>query len=310
MRGPTTSACTRVLEAHLPFVRRETLMQCLRALDPGASRIDGIRAAGRLLGELAPCARRPRAADVGLKAWRRGAAVGRRLGGTRPQRRRLVAGGSVIALIGADGAGKSTAIAGLDDWLGRTFEITHAHLGRPPASKTTFVLKNLALARGGVRRLAGRPNGEDVRITERAVLVVANARDRMLTARRIRRAATDGGLVVSDRWPLPQLKTMDAPRIERFDAAGPPAGAAAPPRRARAPLLRRHRRAGRARSSCAWTRRSPSPASRTSPPSSCAAAGRTSGAWTGRPRGRTSSTRAARARTSWRRCARSCGRQI
>jgi thymidylate kinase len=205
----------RTLERELPFVRRETLMACLRALEPGAARLDGIRAANRLLAEMAPCARRGRAADVGLKAWRRGVAVGRRVTGTRSPRRRLLAGGSVIALIGADGAGKSTAIGELDRWLGRTFDLTHAHLGRPPASTTTFMLTNLARARGGARRLAGRPRGEGVRTTESAVLGIATARDRMLLARRIRRAAAGGGLVISDRWPLPELKTMDAPRVER-----------------------------------------------------------------------------------------------
>ena len=204
------------LARHLPFVTRESLAACLRALQPPASTLDGVRAAALLLPQLSPCARRPRAADVGLKALRRTVAAGRRVVPARHRGRRLAAGGSVIALVGADGAGKSTAIEALDGWLGSTFDVRRAHLGRPAESPLRMGLVNLARARGAARRVTGKPRGDDVRATERSVLAVALARDRFRLVQRIRRQATDGALVISDRWPLPQLQSMDAPRVERF----------------------------------------------------------------------------------------------
>jgi thymidylate kinase len=117
-------------------------------------------------------------------------------------------------MVGADGAGKTTAIETLDAWLGRTFAVTRVHLGRPPQSVTRRVLTWLALGRGAVRRLTRRPRRE--RSTQNAVLAAALARDRYLTFRAARRIATNGGLVVCDRFPLPQLTTMDAPRVRRL----------------------------------------------------------------------------------------------
>jgi thymidylate kinase len=52
------------------------------------------------------------------------------------------------------------------------------------------------------------------------VLAAALARDRYRTFRAARRFATNGGLVVCDRFPLPQLETMDAPRVRRLGDPG------------------------------------------------------------------------------------------
>ena len=45
---------------------------------------------------------------------------------------------------------------------------------------------------------------------------VCIARDRYWIYRRARRYAMKGGLVIVDRFPLPQIQTMDGPRTERF----------------------------------------------------------------------------------------------
>ena len=44
--------------------------------------------------------------------------------------------------------------------------------------------------------------------------MVCKARDRFHTYRKARRFTTNGGLVVSDRYPHPSLRIMDAPQIE------------------------------------------------------------------------------------------------
>jgi thymidylate kinase len=207
--------------AWLPTFEQGVLDDCLAALRPGASRLRGVRAGRRLVPALHACARRSRRADVGLKAWRRATGIGRRAVARPAPRKRLAAGGAMIAIVGADGAGKSTAVEGLAAWLGRSFAVTRVHLGRPPRSRTTRLLRIALLAPFvPARLLRGRPASDAdaswARSRQRAILAVALARDRYLVFVGARRIATNGGLVICDRFPVPQLQLMDAPRVERL----------------------------------------------------------------------------------------------
>jgi thymidylate kinase len=207
---------TRQLGEAVPFIARQTFEDCRRALAPDAPRGAGVRAGSRLLAELAPLARRPRAADVGLKFWRRGAGIAARLLARRPPPKQPAAGGAIVAIVGADGAGKSTAVEEIGKRLGKTFGVARMHLGRPPKSLATHALRALARGRSAYLLLArrlGRPTPS--RATQHAVLGVAQARDRYLAVKRIRRIAANGGLVLCDRFPLRELKLMDGPRVER-----------------------------------------------------------------------------------------------
>ena len=207
----------RLLEQWLPFVDGRTFRDCRLALAPDAGRGAGIRGGSRLVTALKPCARRSRAADVSLKMWRRGTEIGSRLTGRPPPRKQLAAGGAIVAIVGADGAGKSTAVEELSERLGKTFEVTRAHLGKPPKSGVTVVIRNVARARSvslRLLRLIGARSARS-RSTEHAVLATALARDRYLAFRRIRRIATNGGLVICDRFPLRELTLMDGPRVQR-----------------------------------------------------------------------------------------------
>jgi thymidylate kinase len=207
----------RLLEQWLPFVDRLTFRDCRLALAPDAGRGAGIRAGGRLVANLKPCARRSRAADVSLKMWRRGTEIGSRLWSRSGSRKQLAAGGAIVAIVGADGAGKSTAVDELSERLGKTFSVARAHLGKPPKSWVTVVVGNVSRARSlflRMLRLIGARSAPS-RSTENAVLVTALARDRYLAFRRLRRIATNGGLVICDRFPLRELTVMDGPRVQR-----------------------------------------------------------------------------------------------
>jgi len=207
----------RLLQRWLPFVERRTLEDCRRALKPSAGKPAGVRAGRRLLADLRSCTRRRRAADVGLKFWRRATDIGARLASRPVPRKRLAAGGAVIAIVGADGAGKSTAVEEVGKRIGKTFSATTLHLGKPPLSMASWTIGNLARGRSAalkLSRLAGSQR-EPARATEQAVLAVLLARDRYLAFRRARRAATNGDLVICDRYPLRQLTRMDGPRVER-----------------------------------------------------------------------------------------------
>ncbi|MEE8450604.1 MAG: hypothetical protein V3R99_01785 [Thermoguttaceae bacterium] len=189
------------LQQHLPCIESDLFDECLASLEPGVSIWERLGAWRQLRRVLHPYARRSRAADVGLKAWRRSTkAVRRRTAGHMP-RKRLLGGGSIIALVGGDGAGKSTAVAGLHGWLSKHFDVRKVHMGKPPRSRTTVLVRGL-LKLGRTVRLHGG--------VASLLQDVCTARDRYLAYARARRYAANGGLVICDRYPLPQIKLMDA----------------------------------------------------------------------------------------------------
>ena len=61
-------------------------------------------------------------------------------------RKRLGAGGAIIALVGGDGAGKSTAVGAAHAWLAKYFETRTIHLGKPPQSWATRSIRAASLA--------------------------------------------------------------------------------------------------------------------------------------------------------------------
>ncbi|HSJ94151.1 MAG TPA: hypothetical protein VK896_08970, partial [Gaiellaceae bacterium] len=131
--------------------------------------------------------------------------------------KRLLAGGRVIAFVGADGAGKSTVVDEVRRWLTKDLAVTATHLGRPPRSLTTHLVRTVVRA-GSVPSRIRRPGvrEETAPAPLRAAFAVALARDRAAAAVNARATAASGGLVVSDRWPLPELELMDGPRVERL----------------------------------------------------------------------------------------------
>src|SRR5690606_11391307 len=76
----------------------------------------------------------------------------------RPARRRLPEGGVIIAVLGADGSGKSTVTAELARWLGAQLDTTRIYFGsgQGPASPARRCLEGLAsLVKRGVPAARG-----------------------------------------------------------------------------------------------------------------------------------------------------------
>ena len=214
-----------IVGASLECLDRELIDICLESLQGRPSIWARARLAQRVHRALRAHARRRYIPDVCLKALRRVVGFMRRRIGGRPRRGRLANGGAIIALVGGDGAGKSSAIHELHAWLSRVVDTKRFHLGKPPRSWTMAAfLAALKLTRwvhGAIRFTAVPPSTGLPTITASPVVLlraVFLARARYRAYGQARRFASNGGIVLCDRYPLPTIQSMDGPWAARFRA--------------------------------------------------------------------------------------------
>ncbi|MFP3915452.1 MAG: hypothetical protein ACLFWM_11300 [Actinomycetota bacterium] len=209
----------RLRSEHLRWIGRELLADCRRALgrDLGPPARAGV--ARRLTRALADQGRRGPARDTGLKLSRR---IGDRVRRTvlpLSLQKRLASGGSVVAVVGGDGSGKSSTVADLVGFLGRHFATRRFHLGKPKPSLIRLVATRVIRRLGGSAVPTGIPPWEAAGLDVfpgygYLVVHLLIARDRHRAARAARRMADRGGISICDRYPVPGLETMDRARLE------------------------------------------------------------------------------------------------
>ena len=129
----------------------------------------------------------------------------------------LAAGGAVIALAGADGAGKSTCARELVAWLAPHFRTAHAHLGKPPRSLATLFVGGALKAAQLIERWVPAPATYLDQLRG-----VATAWDRYRLYEKVRRVVRDGALAVCERYPIREDSLFAGPRIARDLPPGPP----------------------------------------------------------------------------------------
>ena len=212
-----------VLREGLPLITDELWYRCVRCLQPEASRWFRSRTARQLERALSSCGRRKHGTEVWLRVWRRGRlALRRHVLHRQPARHRFVSGGAVIALVGVDGAGKSTAVDEVFRWLSKDFETSRVHLGRQPRSRLSSAAGTLLSprARGGRSAQKRPPHPRDGSLRFRGLPDLIRrmmiSRNRYLAYASARRFAMCGGIVVADRYPLPQVTFMDSAATARM----------------------------------------------------------------------------------------------
>jgi thymidylate kinase len=178
----------------------------------------------QLQSKLKSCARRTQIADVILKLWRRvEQPIVYRLH-LRRTRKRLANGGLLVAIIGGDGSGKTTAVTELRQKLAEEFDVSKVHMGKPSWSWTTIIIRGILKIGRSLGLYPFVKEGTEPSLDTNSPLFpgypwlireVCTARDRYLDYNRARRFASNGGLVICDRFPLPQIKIMDGAQVER-----------------------------------------------------------------------------------------------
>lgn len=215
-----------ILREQVPWMDTELLGRCAEAIRTTSRVWTRVALGHELQRRLEPCSRRPRIGDLALKLWRRVARPVRRRLLRRSAKARSSTGGVVLAVVGGDGAGKSTTVAELRNWLSKDFDILTLHVGKPRWSHATRALRGFLK----VCRLGFTPGLKPIRYSldttvlefpgyTWAIWEVCTARDRYLTLSSARRFAANGGIAICDRYPLSEIKLMDGPQIRRFAGA-------------------------------------------------------------------------------------------
>jgi thymidylate kinase len=215
---------TELLKKSLPYIDESLFSQCVQSLTQRNSLLFRLKCGETLRRQIQTNARRSRFSDIFLKVWQRlDGGIRRRLF-YMSTKKHLGSGGLMIAIIGGDGSGKTTAINGLFEWLSEEFSIKKIHMGKPPWSILTIMIRGFVK----IGRLFGLypfvKEGTEFTINTLApsfpgypwlIREVCTARDRFLLYLRGRRFVSNGGLVLCDRFPLPAVKIMDGPQVER-----------------------------------------------------------------------------------------------
>lgn len=199
-----------IVQTSVPWLTTRLIADCARVAENEASLRARLSIGRQLRRRLVAHAQHGELADGALR-------VGRRVSGTLHRRMgiehgfRLAHGGAIVAIIGGDGSGKSTAVEEVSRWLSHELDVRQIHLGKPDWSVVTYAVRGAFKLVSMARRSSDEP-------PYRAMAWLAcTGRDRYLTYRKARRFADRGGVVISDRYPHPSLESMDVPLIDRLD---------------------------------------------------------------------------------------------
>jgi hypothetical protein len=213
-----------ILKLYLPYVDIKFFGNCVKVLQPGCSIGTRVKTGQQLQVRLRANAQHSLPIDTFLKLWRRAVLMFRRRIFKSSSKYRPEIGGMVIAIVGGDGAGKSTAIEELHAWLSKNFETTWIHMGKPAWSWITVMIRSI-LKIGQLLRLYPLEASFDETLEQKSPVSpgypyllreVCRARDRYHNYLKARRFAANGGIVIFDRFPLRQIQLMDGPQCERF----------------------------------------------------------------------------------------------
>ncbi len=163
--------------------------------------------------------------------WAAGGLNKRSLHLPRPWSRRAPGGGSVVAVLGVDGSGKSTVVATLRSWLGAEIDVMPIYFGTGDGRPSVVLLPLKLLVPLISRLIRSKPKGSSHgNVSSRPPGAVYSlllmlwasvlAVEKRLKLLRARRAAERGMIVVADRYPQDQILDFnDGPLLPRLSKA-------------------------------------------------------------------------------------------
>ncbi|MFN2491851.1 MAG: hypothetical protein ABR501_03090 [Pyrinomonadaceae bacterium] len=206
----------------IPVIDNSFFEKCRQSLRDGVSSWARTRIRLELQRHLGTYGRRAQFNDALLTGWRRLARLTRERLLHRWSRKSFVNGGLLIAVVGGDGAGKTTVLNALDSWLSKKFATRRFHLGKPPRSYITLATIVVLRIRRLVMNIPAHPELLSASATRgvfpgyvRLLRWVMAGRDRIRLYAKARRFASNGGISLCDRYPLKQLRLMDGANIAR-----------------------------------------------------------------------------------------------
>jgi len=214
-----------ILDQHLPFLEKKLFDDCMQSLQPNCTIRFRIKVGQKLQSRLKANIRRSQSFDVLLKLWRHFFWKVRKRIFRQPMKKYLDNGGAIIAIVGGDGSGKSTSVDELNTWLSKNFATIKVHLGKPPRSWGVIFVRVALKVEGWLGFRSNKISMVKKAATAaplefpgyaRLMWHVLTAYDRYRAYQKARRFATNGGLVICDRYPLPQIELMDGASIEQM----------------------------------------------------------------------------------------------
>lgn len=223
LRSPDTMNRTKTILQYVPGLSDDLFDECFQVLQPGYSLGTKIRVGAQLQRVLLASARYPQLVDIVMKFTRRLWGIIQKHVLGYKSKNQFASGGLLIAVVGGDGSGKTTMIDKLFLWLSGKFQVTRLHMGKPDWSWLTVVIRGV-LKIGTLLHLYPFEGERPEEIHQPHGLpwfirAVCTARDRYLTYVRARRASSNGGMVLCDRFSLPGFMAMDGPQCEQAIAS-------------------------------------------------------------------------------------------
>jgi len=222
------ASCVALASDTLPAVEPELFRESLHALLGPSSVLRRVHLGMLLRRRIASSARHGAVVARAIAYSRFGRKLIRRLRGAR-SKQRLANGGSVVAVVGPEATGKSTLGKALGEWLGEHFRVRSVHAGKPPHGWLTILPGVLLPA---LRRALPRFRSGDVETDLEARSAASNPRSvrglrlRVFVARsvmlavdrarllvRAHREASNGTIVLCDRYPTATVGAMDSPQV-------------------------------------------------------------------------------------------------
>lgn len=207
------------------FLPRDNFDRCLTALSHKRFSVSDYHNGSLLAHSMAGLSRISPFMDFFRKMSYRGRLILRHLLHLKFRKKVLINGGMMIAIVGGDGAGKSTLIEELYKWIGIEFDTAKVHFGKPSWSLSTLMVRSFIKI---IRTITFQPFQEAPMVysTERdrikfpgilwAIRECCTASDRLRLYRKVRRMTTNGRIVLMDRYPVDNIRFMESPQIRRM----------------------------------------------------------------------------------------------